>query len=248
MSTTTRGLVVTGGASGIGAEIARLASSRGYRVGVLDANAEGAAQVASEMDHAQALHCDVTNSDALASAFSEFGEIHSFVNCAGILRSGALLDLSEQDFRDVIDVNLTGVYIAAREAARVMRDTGGSIVNLSSINASQPSPAAGAYVAAKAGVEALTKQMSLEWSAYNIRVNAVAPGFVDAGMAEPFYADPKVRQARTDAVPAGRLGTADDIARAVLFLSSDEATYITGQILSVDGALGHSALHGLARE
>ena len=242
------GLVVTGGASGIGAQIAHLAASKGYRVGVLDANTEGANQVAAELDQAQALHCDVTNSDELAVALSNFGAIHTFVNCAGILRSGSLLELSEQDFRDVIDINLTGVYVAAREAARVMKNTGGSIVNLSSINASQPSPAAGAYVAAKAGVEALTKQMSLEWAAYNIRVNAVAPGFVDAGMAEPFYADPSVRKARTEAVPAGRLGTADDIARAVLFLASDEASYITGQTLSVDGALGHSALHGLARE
>ena len=242
-----KGLIVTGGAHGIGAEIARQALSAGYRVGLLDIDRARTEAAAADMG-AVPLVASVTDSAQLSTACAEFGELDALVNCAGILRSGDLSSLSDEDFRAVIDVNLTGVYLASRVAAKQMAARGGAIVNISSINASQPSPAAGAYVAAKAGVEALTRQMSLEWAADNIRVNAVSPGFVNAGMAEPFYADESVRNRRTAAVPLKRLGTADDIARAVLFLLSEDAAYISGQILSVDGALGHSALHGLSRE
>ena len=243
-----KGLIVTGGASGIGAEIADQAAAAGYRVGILDANLAAAEATAQSIAGASAIQADVTDPESLSTGLNSFGDIQAFVNCAGILRPGNLLDLSAQDFRDVIEVNLTGVYLAACAAAERMRDSGGSIVNLSSINAVQPSPAAGAYVAAKAGVEALTRQMSLEWAAHNIRVNAVAPGFVNAGMAAPYYKDPEILTRRSEAVPLGRLGTAADIAHTVLFLISDRASYISGQVLSVDGALGHSALHGLARE
>lgn len=247
-------LIVTGGGRGIGAEIARQASHAGYRVGIIDQDLDGdlessAGQALPQSAASlQLLPADVTDGAAVQAAIQQFGGCDAFVNCAGILRAGSLLELSEEDFASVLQVNLTGTFVAAREAARSMLESGGAIVNLSSINAAQPSPAAGAYVAAKAGVEALTRQMSLEWAAFNIRVNAVAPGFVDAGMAAPFYQDAAVRQARTAAVPAGRLGQAADIAQAVLFLLSEAASYISGQTLSVDGALGHSALHGLARQ
>ena len=242
-------LIVTGGGRGIGAEIARQASHAGYRVGIIDQDLDGdlessAGQALPQSAASlQLLPADVTDGAAVQAAIQPFGGCDAFVNCAGILRAGSLLELSEEDFASVLQVNLTGTFVAAREAARSMLESGGAIVNLSSINAAQPSPAAGAYVAAKAGVEALTRQMSLEWA-----VNAVAPGFVDAGMAAPFYQDAAVRQARTAAVPAGRLGQAADIAQAVLFLLSEAASYISGQTLSVDGALGHSALHGLARQ
>lgn len=243
-----RSLIVTGGAQGIGASIADMAAARGYRVGVLDLDAAAAGEAVDKLTNAVALCADVTDTDSMAAAIAEFGHVDVFVNNAGILRTGPLIDHSPEDFQAVIQVNLVGAFVAAQAAARSMRGSGGTIVNMSSINASQPSPNAGAYVAAKAGLEALTRQMSLEWSEFGIRVNAVAPGFVHAGMSNPFYTDEAVRERRALAVPLGRLGTAEDIAKAVLFLASEDADYITGQTLTVDGGLGNSVLKQLPRE
>jgi NAD(P)-dependent dehydrogenase (short-subunit alcohol dehydrogenase family) len=123
----------------------------------------------------------------------------------------------------------------------------GVIINLTSINAITPAPGAGAYPAAKAGVVALTELFALELGAYGIRVNAVAPGFVDGGMSAPIYADPKIRALRSGAVPLKRLATVDDISNAVLWLASDGAAYITGHHLVVDGGVSHSVLLQLPR-
>ena len=172
----------------------------------------------------------------------------ALVNNAGILRTGPLIDHDPADFRLVLDVNLGGVFVVAQACAKIMRAGGGVIVNLASINGIHPSPNCGAYAAAKAGVMALTEHMSIEWGELGIRVNAIAPGFVDAGMSTPFYEDASVRNNRSNAVPLGRLGTADDIAKAVLFLASDDAAYITGQTLTVDGGVVNSVLLQLPRE
>jgi NAD(P)-dependent dehydrogenase (short-subunit alcohol dehydrogenase family) len=149
----------------------------------------------------------------------------------------------------VIDVNLVGTFVVSRAVARRWRDTsrGGSIVNVTSMNGVMPGPNAGAYGATKAAVALLTRQMALEWGVHGIRANAVAPGLIDAGMSAPVYADPEIRAIRTARVPLGRLGTAADIARAVLWLSSDEASYVTGQELVVDGGVTMSVIAGLPR-
>ncbi|MGE5156469.1 MAG: SDR family NAD(P)-dependent oxidoreductase, partial [Betaproteobacteria bacterium] len=145
-------------------------------------------------------------------------------------------------------VNLTGTFIVARSAARLMAaGGGGSIVNIASINGLAAAPFSGSYSASKAGVVMLSQQMALEWAPYGIRVNAVAPGLIDAGMSEPIYDDPQVRQLRQQRVPLAKLGSADDVAVAVLYFLSEQAAYVTGQTLAVDGGISIAALRALAR-
>jgi NAD(P)-dependent dehydrogenase (short-subunit alcohol dehydrogenase family) len=241
-------MLVTGAANGIGQAIARLAAQRGYKVGVLDLDAEAAQRLAHELPYAIALTADVTDAQQAAQAVAEFGHVDVLVNNAGILRTGPLIDHDPEDFRMVMDVNLNAVFIVAQAVARRMGDQGGCIINLASINGIHPSPNCGAYAAAKGGVMALTQHMSVEWGPLNIRVNAIAPGFVDAGMSTPFYANESIRSKRAGAVPSGRLGTAEDIAAATLFLASDEAAYINGHTLTVDGGVINSVLLQLPRE
>ena len=148
----------------------------------------------------------------------------------------------------MIDVNLNSVFLVAQIAARRMKEAGGgSIVNMSSVNGINPSTNCGAYATAKTGVIALTKQMSMEWGEYNIRVNSIAPGFIDAGMQSPFFENPKVRELRSNAVPLKRLGSADDVAECALFLASDKAGYISGENIAIDGGVIHSVLMQLPR-
>ena len=168
---------------------------------------------------------------------------------AGIVRFGPLLDATLDDWRAVVDVNLTGTFVAARAVARRMVAAGrpGSIVTITSMNGVAPGPNAGAYGATKAGVARLTQQMALEWGPHGIRANAVAPGLIDAGMSEPIYADPDIRQRRSDRVPLGRLGRSDDVAAVVLFLLSEAAGYVTGTEVLVDGGVTMSVISTLPR-
>lgn len=242
-----RQVIVTGAARGIGARIAAAFAERGDRVGLLDREDAGAA--AAALPNALALAADVSDEASLEAALDRFGAVPEvFVHNAGIVRFGPLLELAAADWRQVVDVNLTGCFLAVRAAARRMRaQRRGCIVNITSINGVAPGPNAGAYGATKAAVALLTQQMALEWAPDGLRVNAVAPGLIDAGMSEPIYADPAVRAAREGKVPLGRLGTADDVARVVLFLASDEAAYVTGQNLVVDGGVAMSIIAQLPR-
>jgi len=240
-------LLVTGGGSGIGAAIAKAADTAGYRVGVIDINLDAACTVAEQLTNAVPLAADVCDANAVADAVKRLGSVHVAVNNAGILRTGPLLDHSVADFRQVIDLNLTATFIVAQAVAKNMQSHGGSIINIASINGVHPSPNSGAYGTAKAGVILLTQHMAIEWGELGIRVNAVAPGFVDTGMSTPFYANPTVRAARAGAVPLGRLGEAQDIANAVIYLASDAASYISGHTLTVDGGVGNSLLQQLPR-
>lgn len=239
--------VVTGGARGIGAAIAALAAERGYRVAVLDAR--GAAETADRLPGAVGLEVDVTDEAAVDAALDGLGAAPSLVVCnAAIVRFGPLLDLSLDDWRAVVEVNLTGTFVTARAAARRMAaNGGGAIVAITSINGASPGPNSGAYGATKAGVALLVGQMAIEWGPLGIRVNAVAPGLIDAGMSEPIYADPQFRELRSSKVPLGRLGTAEDVAAAVLWLGSDEAGYVSGQTLLVDGAVTGNMIGQLPR-
>lgn len=243
-------MLITGAAHGLGAAIARAADAAGYRTAVLDLKSEECAVVADGLANGVAVAADVCDEASVERALDELGDAPSvLVNNAGILRTGPLIDHSPEDFRRVMDVNLNGVFIVAQAAARRMRDNGGgSIINMSSINGIHPSPNCGAYVAAKAGVIGLTQQMSIEWGEYGIRVNAVAPGFIDAGMSAPFYENASVRNKRASAVPLGRLGTAEDIAQCVLFLASEASAYISGETITVDGGVINSVLKQLPRE
>jgi NAD(P)-dependent dehydrogenase (short-subunit alcohol dehydrogenase family) len=244
--------IITGGAHGIGAGICELAAKRGYRVGVLDlklADCEALVKSLPGSGHV-ALQADVTNEHQMKAAFDAFGDTPDLlVNNAGIVRFGSLLEQTVDDFRASVNVSLIGTYIGAREAAlRMVKRGSGVIINMSSLNAVTPGPGSGGYPAAKAGIAKLTEHMSLEVGPLGIRVNCVAPGFIDGGMSAPIYADPKVRALRGGAVPLKRLGTIEDIANAVLWLASDEAAYITGHQLVVDGGVAHSVLLQLPRK
>lgn len=240
--------LITGAAHGLGACMAEHAARHGYRVGVLDLNLDEAQAVADKIGGV-ALEADVTDAEAVDKALNLLGDAPTLlINNAGIVRIGPLLDHSIEDFRLVTDINLNSIFIVARAVAHLMKEAGGgSIINLSSINALNPSTSCGAYAAAKAGVIALTKQMSMEWGEYNIRVNSIAPGFIDSGMSSPFYKDKKIREMRIKAVPMKRLGTADDIAECAMFLASDAASYISGENITVDGGILDSVLMQIPR-
>ncbi|MDD9999205.1 MAG: SDR family NAD(P)-dependent oxidoreductase [Rhodospirillaceae bacterium] len=241
--------LVTGAAHGLGACMAEHAARHGYRVGVLDLDLAEARAVADPIEGV-ALAADVTDPEQVEKAVERLGETPKLlINNAGILRTGPLLDHAVDDFRRVVQVNLVSVFIVSRIVAGRMKDNGGgAIVNLASINAINPSTLCGAYAAAKAGVVCLTRQMSMEWGEYGIRVNSMAPGFIDAGMSAPFLRNPAIRELRGNAVPLGRLGSADDVAECAMFLASDAAAYITGQNIAIDGGVINSVLMQLPRE
>ncbi len=241
--------LITGAGNGIGAAIATAAHRAGYRVGVMDANADAARAMAAQLGDAIALPCDVTDEKAVDQALATLGAVPDLlVNNAGIVKFGHLLDISVDDFRRVLDVDLVGAYILSRAVGRGMRERGsGNIVGISSINAITPSLGTNAYAAAKGGLVNMTKLLALELGPFGVRVNSVSPGFVDGGMSTAVFANAKTRELRTNAVPLRRLGSVEDIANAVMFLASDEAAYIHGQDLGVDGGLVHSLLSQIPR-
>ncbi len=242
--------LITGASGGIGAAIARAASRQGYQVVLLDIQAEAVSKTASEIENARAFKCDISNQTEVELVLSQLGEVPDLlVNNAGVVKFCPILDMAAEDFRRVLDINLTGSFIMSQAVAKRMRDAGkaGNIVNISSIGGITPSLGTNAYAAGKAGLVKLTELMALELGELGIRVNAVSPGFIDGGMSAPIYANPKSRAVRTQAVPLKRLGSEDDIAAAVMFLASDAAAYITGHNLVVDGALTHSVLSQVPR-
>jgi NAD(P)-dependent dehydrogenase (short-subunit alcohol dehydrogenase family) len=240
-----RSMIVTGGARGLGASIASAAARDGYRVGVLDVEPVGGG---GGVD-VTSLIGSVADEDTVEAAFASFGTPDVVVNNAGIVRFGPLLGHSVADFRAVLDVNLVGTFVVARAAARrwITEGRTGCVVNLGSMNGVAAGPNAGAYGSSKAAIMLLTSQMAIEWGPHGIRVNAVAPGLIDAGMSEAIYADPATRGARESKVPLGRLGTADDVADVVLYLSSERAAYIHGQTVTVDGGVTGSVIAHLPR-
>ena len=249
-------VVVTGAGGGVGAEIARSAAARGWVVGVLDRDGDAAERVAASLGaNGVALAADTTDEAAVGRALDAFADAtggvapDGLVANAGIVRFGSLATLPADDWRAVLDVNLTGTFLSARAVATRMLDagTGGSIVTVTSINGVAPGPHAGAYGATKAAVALLTQQMALEWGPSGIRANAVAPGLIDAGMSTAIYADDDIRRRRAARVPLGRLGTGEDVAAAVLFLLSDEAAYINGTELVVDGGVTRGVISTLPR-
>jgi NAD(P)-dependent dehydrogenase (short-subunit alcohol dehydrogenase family) len=243
-------MIVTGAGGGLGEQIALRASQAGYRVGLVDVDEQKVKAAAARISNAVGYRADASSESDIEGVLDQFGDVPDvLVNNAGIVRFGPLLEQSAEAFQKVVDVNLVGCFITAKAVAKRMVKRGsGSIINITSINAVHPGPGAGAYPASKVAVASLTQHMSLEWAPAGLRVNAIAPGFIDAGMSAPIYADPKVRKLRGGAVPTRRLGTADDIANAALFLASDQAAYINGHELVVDGGVVNSILMQLPRD
>lgn len=243
--------VVTGAGGGIGRGIAEAFGRAGGRIAVLERDAEGLAGAVEAIDaaggEAIGVVCDVSDSGSVEAAASEvasrLGAADVLVNNAGIIRFGRLEELSAEQWDLVMGINVRGYFNCAQAFGRSMLERGsGAFVHIASVAATEPHPHCGAYSPGKAAVVALSQQMTLEWGPRGVRSNCVSPGLIRTPLAEEFYALPGVAEARREAVPLREIGKPDDVAHAVLFLSSDLARYICGANLVVDGGLSHTSM------
>ncbi|PSC06619.1 3-oxoacyl-ACP reductase [Alsobacter soli] len=258
MAGATKTALVTGAARGIGLATARRFLGAGWNVGLLDIDAETLARSMGQLeapDRALELRCDVADPDqvaeAVASLNARFGRIDALVNNAGVAVFKPLLDTTHEEWSRVLAVNLTGPFLLTQAAAPIMAETGGAIVNITSISGLRASTLRVAYGTSKAALAHLTKQQAAELAGLGIRVNAVAPGPVDTAMAKEVHS-PAIRADYHDAIPLNRYGLEEEIAEAVFFLCSDRASYVTGQTLAVDGGfdaagIGLPTLRGQGR-
>jgi NAD(P)-dependent dehydrogenase (short-subunit alcohol dehydrogenase family) len=234
-NSTDRTALVIGGASGIGWATAQALAADGCRVTVADRNADGARSRAAELgDPHAAAEVEVTDEESVKRLFDQTGPLDVVVNCAGFSNVGMITDMPVEDFRSVVDVCLTGAFIVAKHAGRTLGD-GGVLVSISSLNGRQPAAGMSAYCAAKAGLSMLTQVAALELGPRGIRVNAVAPGFVHTPLTEPAAAIPGVVDDYVDNTALGRAGTPEDIANAVLYLCSPTSSWLTGEVLDING-------------
>ena len=235
----TRVAVIIGGASGIGWATAQLLAEQGCRVTIADRNEELAHQRATELgDPHSWASVEVTDEDSVAALFDGVvrreGGVHVVVNCAGFSGFGLITELDAEQFRSVIDVCLTGAFLVIKHAGRHLPD-GGTLVSLTSLNARQPAIGMSAYCAAKAGLSMLTEVAALELGPRGVRVNAVAPGFVHTPLTEGAVAIPGVLDEYVENTALGRAGTPEDVAAAVAFLCSPQSSWLTGEILDLNG-------------
>jgi len=220
--------LVTGGCSGIGLGIVNMLTADGYDVGVLDVQFD-----ASEV-WGRAI--DVSNSEQVNAAIAEFGEegLDVLVNNAGIVRDNVSWKMTDKEWQQVIDVNLTGVFNCCRASIPFMRSANkGSIVNIASINGLRGKFGQTNYSAAKAGVIGLTKALAKETARFNVTVNAIAPGMIDTKILEDM--SDAQRESAVNEILLGRIGKVEDVAGAVAFLCSERARFITGEVIKVDG-------------
>ncbi|HET6145139.1 MAG TPA: 3-oxoacyl-[acyl-carrier-protein] reductase [Candidatus Acidoferrales bacterium] len=236
--------LVTGASQGIGRATALALASAGAHVTVAARNTEKLAAVVAEIEaaggQALAVAMDVANAEQVKSGFKlgleKFGKLDILVNNAAITRDGLALRMKAEDWDAVLRTNLTGAHLCAQQAmASMMRARYGRIINVTSVVAETGNAGQSNYVAAKAGLIGLTRALALEIASRNITVNAVAPGFVVSPMTDPLPQN--VKDALLARVPLGRMGTDAEIAAAIVFLASEEAGYITGAVLDVNGGL-----------
>ncbi len=233
-----KGVIVTGGASGIGAAAVRRMVEEGARVVVADMNEELGAALVRELgdDKVRFLRTDVTDQQQVEALFKEaaaFGGVDAVFNNAGIGHQAAAVDVTDEEWGQVIGINLTGVFRVAREAMRYMQGRGGSIINCASILGHFGQSSTAPYTAAKGGVVNLTRTLALEGAPEGIRVNSISPGYIDTPLLE--LLDQELKDFLISLHPVGRLGRSEEVANAALFLASDEASFITGADLPVDG-------------
>ncbi len=237
--------LVTGASSGLGRHFARLLAREGARVVVaarrLDALSALADEIGGQGGTCIPVAMDVTVPEAVATAFRQIerelaGPLSILVNNAGVAQTRAALDLDASEWAQVIQPNLTGAFLVAQQAARMMRHGGGTIVNVASILGERVSKGLAAYAASKAGLIQLTKALALEWAPLDIRVNALAPGYIETDLNRDFFAS-DAGQRLVSRIPQKRLGQMHDLDGPLLLLCSDQSRYMTGAVIAVDG--GH---------
>ncbi len=236
--------IITGAARGIGFSIAEMLSEHGATSIIIDLNHEAVDAAVQQIDdmgnRAIGFTADVTNSDEIASIFKEihkkFGKIDILINNAGITKDGLLMKMKESDWDAVMNVNLKGTFICTQKVCRYMlKSRSGVIINIASVVGIMGNAGQANYAASKGGIIALTKSSAREFASRNIRVNAIAPGFIQTEMTDKLPQE--VIDNYSSAIPLSRMGTAKDVANLCIFLASQEAGYITGQTIQVDGGL-----------
>ena len=241
----TRSAIVTGGGKGIGRAVCLALAEQGVNVAVNYAGSQSAAEETAALCRekgvqAMAVQADVAQADQVEALFAKateaFGRLDILVNNAGITRDNLIVRISEEDFDAVLSTNLKGAFLCCKKAARLMmRQRTGRIVNISSVVGLRRHPGQANYCASKAGLIGLTKSLAKELSSRHVTVNAVAPGFIDTDMTRVL--PEAARDAILSQVPLGTFGHPEDVAAAVAFFASEQAGYITGQVLCVDGGM-----------
>jgi 3-oxoacyl-[acyl-carrier protein] reductase len=236
--------LVTGASQGIGRETALALAEAGAKVAVAARNEEKLAALAGEIaakgGEAFAVRMDVEDAEQIKAGFKavleKFGKLDILVNNAAITRDGLAMRMKQEDWDAVIRTNLTGAHLCTQQAlSTMMRARSGRIINIASVVAEMGNAGQANYVAAKAGLIGLTKAIAIEISSRNVTVNAVAPGFIETPMTDVL--SDKVKEDLKTRIPLGRMGSGRDVAAAIVFLASDEAGYITGHVLDVNGGL-----------
>ncbi len=244
MTLSGKAALVTGAGQGIGRDIALALATDGADVAVCDVNIEAAQKTAADIEakgrKSLAIKANVAVSEEVSAmvdqAAEKFGRLDILVNNAGITRDGLILRMKEEDWDLVLDINLKGAFLCTKAALKHMtKQRSGTIINIASIVGAMGNAGQANYVASKAGMIGLTKTIAREYANRGITANAVAPGFIDTAMTQALPEN--VRQELAKQIPVGKLGTPEDVANAVRFLASPWASYITGQVIHVNGGM-----------
>ena len=235
--------IVTGAASGIGEAIATLFLKEGARVVVSDLPGHGLAQRFADQPNARSVEIDVTAAEAperiVAAALQEFGGLDVLVNNAGVALGKQFEEITDEEFDRIMAINVRSVFRLTRAAVPALKERGSaSVINLASIMSGTGGPLLSAYACSKHAVLGLSRGMAVDLGKYGIRVNALQPGSIWTGMSKPFFNDPNFRKYWEDKAPLGRIGDPMDVAVVALFLASDEAKFVSGAGIAIDGAAG----------
>lgn len=238
--------IITGGARGIGKKISQTFLKEGASVYIFDVNQEEGARTVGELQPAYDgkvifFKVDITDEKNVEQSIEKIieaeGRIDILVNNAGITRDNLILRMSLEDWKKVIDINLTGAFICSKHTVKYMvKNRSGKIINISSIVGVHGNAGQSNYSSSKAGIIGLTKTLARELAGRNILVNAIAPGYIETEMTKKL--SDKIKEKLMEQIPTGRLGSVDDVAKTALFLASDDSNYITGTVISLDGGMG----------